>query len=125
MSESQKFSIGSHLWLIFFEPHRQLFKTINWRTHFLLQSLDNASPFPGPLLVDTHKVFPNDSILCLSFQKKIWFQSAYQFWRQLNKPSIRIFIPLREQEDTLFNYWPTTDSAHKISYYKENTSEKI
>ena len=124
LSCSQKFSSGTDLWLIFFEPHRQIFKQINFRVHFLLHSLDSAS-LSSPLLLDTHRVFPNNSILCLPLEKKIWFQSAYDFWKKLNKPSFRIFIPLKEQEEKLFNYWPVTDSDHKISYYKESTNEKI
>ncbi|MCZ0931550.1 MAG: hypothetical protein OXJ52_00120 [Oligoflexia bacterium] len=118
LGANQKFSFGSQLWIMFFEPYRQLFKKINWRTHFLLQPLGEEPKLLQPLLVDTYKIFPNSSILCLPFKKETWVKDIYQSWRQLDKPSFRVFIPLGCQEEELLNFWPEADSAHKLSYYR-------
>ena len=116
---NQKFSSGSQLWFVFFEPHRLLFKKINWRTHFLLQSLGDTKALSNPLLVDTHQIFPNDAILCLPLNKRAWVKEVYQFWKQLDKPPCRVFVPLGCHEEELFNHWPESDSFHKLSYCRE------
>ena len=119
LGENQKFSLGSELWILFFEPYRQLFKKVNWRTHFLLQPLTEKSNLLKPLLIDTHKVFPNNSILCLPFKEETWVKDVYQSWKQLDKPSCRVFIPLRCQEEELLSLWPEVDIGHKLSYYRK------
>ena len=119
ISESQKFSSGSELWLIFFEPDRHLFKEINWRTHFLLKDLGDNEALLKPLLLDTYKYFPNNSILCLPFKKETWLKDAHHFWKQLDKPSCRIFIPLNCDEEELINFWPEVDSLNDLSYYRK------
>ena len=116
---NQKFSFGSQLWVIFFEPHRRLFTKINWRTHFLLKSLDEKTELLQPLLIDTCKIFPNSSILCLPFKKETWVRDIYRSWKQLDKPSCRVFIPLSCQEEELLNFWPAVDRLHSLSYYKK------
>ena len=124
LDENQKFSSGSHLWFIFFEPHRLLFKAVNWRTCFLLQALGETKELLKPLLIDTHKVFPNNSILCLPLKQKTWFKEVYESWKLLDKPSSRVFIPSGCQGEELLEYWPTSDSFHELSYYRDN-NEKI
>ena len=119
LSSNQKFSFGSQLWVIFFEPYRQLFKTINWRTHFLLQSLAEKKELLQPLLIDTYKIFPNHAILCLPFKKETWLKDIYQSWRRLDKPSCRVFIPLGCQEEELLSFWPESAGSHKLSYYRK------
>lgn len=115
----QKFCPGSQLWLIFFEPQRALFKHINWRTSFLLKNIKEKEDINQPILVDTQKIFPNNSLLCLPLKKKTWITDAYKFWNQLNKPSFRIFIPEAYDEKNLYEHWPQSDSSQNLSYYKE------
>ena len=117
LSSNQKFSQGSQLWLIFFEPKRQLFKQINWRTQFLLQSLAEPPKLLKPLLIDTYKIFPNKAILCLPL--KNWVKEAYHSWKQLDKPSCRVFIPLDCHEEDLINFWPEVDNKTNLSYYRK------
>ena len=118
LTKNQKFSIGSDLWIVFFEPDRQFFKKINWETCFLLQSLSENEELLKPLLVNTYKIFPNKSILCLPFEKSTWVKDVYQFWKQMDKPSCRIFIPLGCKEEELINLWPEVDTVYNLSYYK-------
>lgn len=118
LDTNQKFSLGSDLWIIFFEPDRQLFKKINWQTHFLLQPLGAVEKLLKPLLINTYQIFPNKFILCLPVENSTWVKDIYKFWKQLDKPSCRIFIPLGCKEDELINFWPEVDTVYNLSYYK-------
>ena len=71
LGQLQKFQSGHQLWLIFFEPQRNLFKKINWRTNFLLQNLEKKESISKPVLLDTQNIFPNKLLLCLPFKKKL------------------------------------------------------
>ena len=119
LTNVQKFQAGSQLWLIFFEPQRYLFKKINWRTGFLLQTFKGKKHLSEPILVDTQKIFPNNSLLCLPLKKKSWLSDIYQSWKQLDRPSLRVFCPLDCKEEQLNQYWPKLESSYDLSYYKE------
>ena len=115
----QKFQSGSHLWLIFFEPEKNLFKQINWRTGFLLQNPREKKAVLQPVLIDTHRVFPNNSLLCLPLKKDSWKSDTYNFWQWLNKPSFRVFTPSESHGVELNQYWPQLDDLYNLSYYSE------
>lgn len=115
----QKFQSGSHLWLIFFEPETKLFKQINWRTGFLLQNPRSKTVIFQPVLVDTHRIFPNNSLLCIPLKKKSWMSDTYNFWQQLDKPSLRVFTPSENHGEKLNRYWPQSDELYNFSYYSE------
>ena len=115
----QKFQFGSYLWLIFFEPQRYLFKTINWRTGFLLHNLRDKKPILKPVLIDTQAIFPNNSLLCLPLKKESWLSDIYNFWKHLDKPSLRVFVPLNCDAEKLNQYWPKPEQLCDLSYYKE------
>ena len=119
LTHFQKFQPGSQLWMIFFEPKRYLFKQINWRTAFLLQSFREQKAISQPVLIDTHSIFPNNSLLCLPLKKESWLSDIYNCWRQLNKPSFRVFIPEDYDEQQLNQLWPQSDLSYNLSYYKE------
>lgn len=118
LSGFQKFQKGSLLWLIFFEPKRRLFRYINWRTGFLLHNLKNPPSVGQPVLIDTKNVFPNQSLLCLPLKSDSWFTEAHRHWKQMDKPSFRVFIPLDCDEEALSRRWPQSDSHYNLSYYK-------
>ncbi|MCY4321884.1 MAG: hypothetical protein OXC37_05760 [Bdellovibrionaceae bacterium] len=117
LNTNQKFSTGSDLWVIFFEPDRPLFKKINWQSSFLLQSLTENEKLLKPRLIGTYKVFPNKFILCLPFERSSWVKDIYQSWKKMNKPSCRIFIPLGCKPEELINLWPEVDTAYNLHYY--------
>ena len=119
LNKSQKFQPGSKLWLIFFEPKRHLFKTINWRTGFLLQSLKKDQKLLHPTLLDTINIFPNQALLCLPLKKGTWLSDIHNSWRKLNKPSLRVFIPFNYDEEELCSYGAFQESLCDLSYYKE------
>lgn len=113
----QKFQSGSTLWIVFFEPQRALFREINWRTGFLLQSL-KGEPLSQAVLLDTQSIFPNNSLLCLPEIKDFWSGEVYKNWKKMNKPSVRVFLPLGREETELSELWPSSHSQD-LSYYKE------
>lgn len=112
----QKFMSGSDLWCLFFEPQRDLFKKINWQTHFLIKKLNDNEPLEKALLLDTHKCFPNRLLLCLPLSLK---NNLYDFWLNLNKMSLRIFIPLGCESSDFLKPWWSMDKNHGISYFEE------
>jgi len=119
LNDSQKFKKGSILWIIFFEPERELFKEINWRTGFLLRDLKAKTPITQPILIDTKDIFPNQSLLCLPLKKDSWSLDSYHHWKNMDKPSCRIFIPLGGSEKKLEISWPSSESYYNLYYYKE------
>lgn len=70
-----------------------------------------------PLLVASHKVFPNREIVVLpdSIDKNQWLEQAHTVWSCLNKPSIRIFLPENIQENDFRDAWPEGDGSGDIS----------
>ena len=111
LSYFQRFQAGSKLWLIFFEPQRLLFKQINWRTGFLLGGLRDKSPlFNRPLLLDTHRTFPNQALICLPLNREEWPINSFKLWNQMNRPSFRLFIPLGFKKTQLEGGWLASSS---------------
>jgi len=115
----QKFQPGSHLWLIFFESETKLFRQINWRTGFFLQNPKEKKPVSLPVLMGTHRIFPNHSLLCLPLKKKSWMSDIYNFWQRLDKPSLRVFTPSGNHGEELCQYWPQSGELYDFSYYSE------
>ena len=121
LTSFQKFQSGSKLWVLFFEPQRRLFKEINWRTGFLLGKIKSQKLLEKPVLLDTQKIFPNQSTLCLPLKKESWVSDIYKSWKQLDKPSFRIFLPLSFSEEELDKNWSRSDYIDNIWYYKEKS----
>ena len=119
LNSFQKFQSGSRLWLIFFEPERNLFKQINWRMGFILQKPKDLKAVSQPVLVNTYKIFPNDSLVCLPLKKESWLSSIYNCWKQMDKPSFRVFIPLAYDAREIVRYWPPSENVYNLSYYRE------
>lgn len=114
----QRFQPGAHLWGLFFEPERLLFKQINWRMGFLLQAINSKTTVSKPLLMDTQKFFPNVSLICLPFHRESWSLEMYDIWKRLNRPSFRVFMPLKGSVKQL-NEWPKADLLYNLTYYQE------
>ena len=95
------------------------FKEINWRTAFLLQNFKDKKALSKPVLADTQSVFPNKALLCLPLKKEAWLSDIHSCWNRLDKPSLRVFIPLGYNEEKLQKYWPQSDVFHNLSYYRE------
>ena len=118
LSAFQKFQPGSDLWVLFYEPQRDLFKQINWRTGFLLEKLKNQIKLFEPLIIGTEKIFPNQNLLCLPL-KETWLSDTHRHWEQLLKPSLRVFLPLESSSEVFLQNWPQADLFSNLSYYME------
>ena len=122
LSHFQKFQSGSKLWLIFFEPKRFLFKQINWRTGFLLSGLRESSPLlKQALLLDTHKIFPNQALVCLPLDREEWPMQGFKLWNQMDRPSFRLFIPMSFKKTQLEEEWPSSVASAQLSCWEEKT----
>lgn len=119
LSDFQKFQAGSDLWILFYEPCRDLFKRVNWRTGFLLEGIRSQKKISKSVLIDTHNMFPNEKLVCLSFNQESWVFDVHKHWDQLKKPSLRVFGHLKGHEEELNQDWPQADLLYNLSYYVE------
>ena len=117
LSRFEKFQPGARLWCMFYEPERGLFKEINWRTGFLLKDLHDKSHLSCPLLLDTQRIFPNLCLLCLPLKEESWISDIFAFWRGMNRPALRVFIPLKHDKKKLEENWPQKDIPRNSSCY--------
>jgi len=116
LSYYKRFSSGSDLWCFFFEPERALFKSINWRSHFMIHKIKKPVELNKPLLIESSGFFPNQYLLCLP--KGFSVTKIYQLWTHLKKPSVRFFLPLESNKDFL-DFWQDNASSYNPSYYSE------
>ena len=121
LSYYEKFNPGSDLWCFFFEPDRDLFKKINWRSQFIIQKIKEPVQLTQALLIESSFFFPNQYLLCLPefFSAK----KCYDIWTQLQQPSLRLFLPLKSKEKFL-EFWASLESSHQISYYSEKQGDR-
>ena len=117
LSYYERFSSGSDLWCFFFEPDRDLFKSINWRTNFMIHKMKERTEMTQPLLIESTAFFPNQYLLCLP--KTFSVKKSYDLWTQLKHPLIRLFPPLESSKEFL-DFWMLEASSYNISYYSEN-----
>ena len=108
---------GADLWILPWDPMGFWFKKINWRLGFQI-----IAPVPQtdisisrPILLSTEEVFPNKRILCLPEKREGWPSACYGYWKDLGCPSLRIFLPLGVEKDSLSANWPERESHHIFS----------
>ena len=119
----QAFFAGSDLWVVTLEPKNFWFKKINWQTQFLIQTINApATARSQSLMIATEKFFPNKAVLCIPTQKNPWIKEIYNFWVNLKKPSLRIFLRENETLDDIEKNWPEKDLIYNISYLKQYIS---
>ncbi len=86
---------------------------------FLLHGLKGKKSLSQPILTGSQNAFPVSSLVCLPLQKKSWFIDAHKCWKQLGKPSLRVFVPSGCDEGRLNSIFPSSVGSH-LSYYKED-----
>ena len=106
---------GAKLWALPFEPKDFWFKKINWRLRFLLCPPLADRPPDHPMLVSVEGVFPTQHILCLPKDKEDWVSSCHRRWKQLGKPSLRVFLPQDMEPDVFCAKWPEEKTQDILS----------
>ena len=117
LSSYEKFKPGAKLWCFFFEPERDLFKKINWRSQFMIHKIKEELSLTQALLIESSSFFPNQYLLCLP--KTYSSQQSYDIWVQLKKPSLRLFLALKFKQDFLQPWFSDPVALERVSYYSE------
>lgn len=112
----KSFSAGHDLWALTFNPEDFWFKKINWHTQFLLNKINEPHQnIDRALLMPTEQILFNKSLLCLLDSEDIAPQ-IYQHWKNLKKPSLRIFLNSKIHKKDLESFWPLEDLKYSLSY---------
>lgn len=120
---SHAFSKGSQLWIIQNPVHSSLAKKIDW----YLQCICNKQKhLEKPLLIESSLHLPCRQVLFLPFEHKNpvkWIKQAHYFWRKLNGPSLKLFLPNTVSTKDLTKYFPFEPLPYKIQTIQEPPSK--
>ena len=111
------FASKSDLWIAeSFNPLSSLSVQIDWHLRFSSRKLKDKSP----LLIESSQYLPCQKICFIRFENsQKWIQSAYSFWKNLDKPSLKIFIPKQISFDDLKKIWTCEPLPYPIKWIQE------
>ncbi len=141
-SKAGAFSPGSHLWVLPQISISSWTRTIDWYLNFQvsrmenhelvemsgtlkdildssgIESLPSQLPENPPLLLASSTRLPNDQTVILQFDERIdeWFKRVKLIWYKLNRPKMRIFLPVELKESEIIRFWPNMDEQHLVSF---------
>ncbi|MCY4512793.1 MAG: hypothetical protein OXB86_03810 [Bdellovibrionales bacterium] len=104
---------GAKLWVLSFDPKEFWFKKINWRMRFLLCSPLSDRTSDRPVLLSVKGKLPTQQILCLPKGEEDWVIACHRNWKQLGRPSLRVFLPRGLNPEMFAAKWPE-EKAHDI-----------
>ncbi|MBC87254.1 MAG: hypothetical protein CL677_08760 [Bdellovibrionaceae bacterium] len=83
-----------------------------------IESLPSQLPENPPLLLASSTRLPNDQTVILQFDERIdeWFKRVKLIWYKLNRPKMRIFLPVELKESEIIRFWPNMDEQHLVSF---------
>ena len=116
---SHALSKGSLLWIIQSPTHSQLSKKIDWHLQCICKK---QKIFSKPILTEASLHLPCKQVLFLPFEHKDpvqWIQQAYQFWKKLGCPSLKLFLPSSSKKEDLIKYFPSEPLPYKIQAIQE------
>ena len=114
---SHAFSKGSQLWII--QSHSSLSKKIDWHLQCICKKQKNLE---NPLLIESSLHLPCRQVLFLPFAHKDpvkWIKQAHHFWKKLNCPSLKLFLPNSTSKEDLTKYFPFEPLPYKIQTIQE------
>ena len=115
LHQNKALSEGSDLWVIIFNPENFWFQKINWLSKFTLQKEEDFKQISEPLLVATQQFLPNKSILCMPKNTENLSEKIHTFWKNLKKPSLRVFIDSKDAKEEFESKWPKEDLQGQLS----------
>ncbi len=116
---SNSFSKGSQLWIIQSPIHSKLSKKIDWHLQCIYKKQKSLSK---PILTEASLHLPCKQVLFLPFEHKDpvkWIQTAYQFWKKLDCPSLKLFLPSSSKKEDLIKHFPFEPLPYKIQVIQE------
>jgi hypothetical protein len=124
---------GHNLWVIAYDPSSSWYQRLNWLTNFrltaneihvrpkmhpwLLKILETCEiqspeiPLADPLLVPVAQWLPAEWLVMIPFHKEQdshFVKQLQQIWEQLQKPSLRLFVPRSFASES----WPPPGTEH-------------
>ena len=141
-SKAGAFSPGSNLWVLPQLDNSGWTKTLDWYLNFQVSRMSRFTPkeMPealkkiieqsgvenfkphadenSPLLIASSERLPNDQTVILKYNDKLdeWFKNIKLLWYRLNRPKMRIFLPLDIKESEIIRYWPKLEELHLVSF---------
>ena len=108
---------GAGLWVLeSFNPHSPLSVQIDWHLKFLSRKLKDKSP----LLIESSNILPCQKICFINFENpKQWIQESESFWKSLNHPSLKIFLPQQISFETLNKNWIPQPLPYSIQWVQQ------
>ena len=96
-------SKGSSLWITP-SPSSPLSRQLDWLTLFKARIANNDKP----LLIESSLYLPCSHICFLPLKENPikWLEHARSCWNDLNKPSLKIFLPNNLSQKELTQHWP-------------------
>ncbi len=138
--KAKAFEPGSELWISTGRADCLFTKDINWYSNFLMsRTLSHHMPElsenldqlltnyeleilkPKKLkkpcyLLETSKYLPNKFVLVNKFTDlEEWIEQSLKVWEQLQKPSLRFFLPPEVSTDQFEKKWPKTNYMIDVS----------
>ncbi len=140
LTKMTAFSTGANLWVLPDTVNSQWSRRIDWHlgflitraqhhkkiemgtglkeilTHCQIENQDFTQSDNAPLLVSSQTHLPNQMTVCIQYSKaKDWIQKAALIWKNLNYPSLRIFLPEGISPEDLMKDWPNPGFNSEIS----------
>ena len=116
---SHAFSKGSKLWIIQSSTHSSLSKKIDWYLQCICKKQKNLSK---PLLIEASLQLPCKQVLFLPCEHKDpvqWIQQAYQSWKKLGCPALKLFLPNSSTKEDLTKHFLFEPLPYKIQVIQE------
>ena len=120
---SHALSKGSQLWIIQNPVSSSLSKKIDW---YLQCPFKKQKNLEKPLLIEASRHLPCRQVLFLPFEHKDsvkWIKQAHHFWRKLNCPSLKLFLPNSTSKEDLTKYFPFESLPYKIQTIQESPAK--
>ena len=112
LSPSKALSSGASLWILP-PPHQYPFsKKIDTYLQFVFRRLPEDKK-SQKILLESSAHLPCQHILFLPNSSQ-WIQEALDHWKNLQKPTLRIFLPNNMNEKDLTDHWPFFHLPYKI-----------
>ena len=109
---SKALSQGASLWILP-PPHQYPFsKKIDTYLQFVFRKLPEDKK-SQKLLLESSSHLPCQHVLFLPHSPQ-WIEEVLNNWKDLQKPSLRIFLPESIKKEDLINNWPFFHLPYKI-----------
>ena len=72
---------------------------------------------PQPLMISTSTWLPNKWLVVVAGSKQFspWTQQVFQTWKQLKKPTLRIFLPTGQNASSFLEHWRELSSDQEMT----------